>query len=66
MIIQKEKIPANNGLAHIGMGGVALAMVLDYHLAVNSELSEFFVFLSAISVLGNVLISSSLLHKIKQ
>jgi Kef-type K+ transport system membrane component KefB len=66
VIIEKEKIPANNGLAHIGMGGVALAMVLDYHLAVNSELSEFFIFLSAISVLGNVLISSSLLHKIKQ
>ena len=66
VIIEKEKIPVYNGLAHIGMGGLALAMVLDYHLAVNSELSEFFVFLSAVSVLGNVLISSSFLHKIKK
>lgn len=66
IIIEKDQIPHANGLAHIGMGGVALAMVLDYHLSVNSTMSEFFVFLTAVSVLVNVLISSKVITKIKQ
>ena len=65
VIVEKEHIPVNNGLAHIGMGGIALAMVLDYHLSIQSEMSEFFVFLAAISMLVNVLISSKLIIRIK-
>ncbi len=66
IIVEKESIPLHHGLAHIGMGGVALAMVLDYHLSVSSDLSEFFVFLAAVSVITNVIISSWILHKIKK
>lgn len=65
VIVEKDKIPKQHGVAHLGMGGIALAMVIDFHLAVNTGLSEFFVLLAAISVLMNVFIASLLINKIQ-
>jgi len=65
VVIQREHIPLQSGLAHIGMGGVAMAMVLDYHMATGNNVSGFFVFLTAFSVIGNVIISAFLIKRIK-
>jgi Kef-type K+ transport system membrane component KefB len=46
------------GLPQIGMGGIAMAMVFDFHLSVDSQFSQNLLFFVSVMVILNALLSS--------
>lgn len=46
------------GLPKIGMGGIALAMALDFHLSSQNEFSQFILFVVSAMAITNVVIST--------
>ena len=46
------------GLPKIGMGGIALAMALDFHLSSQNEFSQFILFIVSAMAITNVVIST--------
>jgi Kef-type K+ transport system membrane component KefB len=50
------------GLTKIGMGGIALAMALDFHLSSQSDLSQIILFIVSAMALTNVVISTVFLR----
>ena len=57
-IIGKERPKASIGLPHIGIGGISLAMVLDFHLIYLDTISKDMLFIIAGSMLISALLSS--------
>ena len=64
MLIQKKlHISGFIGLANLGMGGLSLAIILDFHLTNPSSFSNLLIFILAISLIVNDLISYKFLEK---
>jgi Kef-type K+ transport system membrane component KefB len=53
------------GLPKIGMGGIALAMALDFHLSTHDEFSRIVLFIVAAMAITNVVISTGLFRTFK-
>lgn len=60
---KKERLPATGGLANIGMGGLSLAIVLEYHLFNGSQITQLLIFVLSFSILLNDLIALKFLEK---
>jgi hypothetical protein len=46
------------------MGGIALAIVLDFHLSYMNEISQAILFIASGSVIANALISSKIIRTV--
>lgn len=57
VIRQKLHISNTIGLSNLGMGGLSLAIILDFHLANPSDFSNLLLFILAISIIFNDLAS---------
>jgi len=53
------------GLPKIGMGGIALAMALDYHLSSQNDLSQIILFIVSAMAITNVIISIGVLRNFR-
>jgi len=58
-----RSLPHKIGIEHLGMGGIALAMVLDYHLNFNNLSSQYLLIIVAISVPANALFYSAITRR---
>ena len=56
-IIPQERPIKTIGLPHLGMGGLAVAMILDYHVSYPTELSQSLLFAIAFSMIITTLAS---------
>lgn len=63
--ITRKKLHLNNtiGLSNLGMGGLSLAIILDFHLTNPSDFSNLLLFILAISIIFNDLASYKYLEK---
>lgn len=59
-IIESERPNSRIGFTHLGMGGVALAMALDYHLSIATDISHAILFIISGAVILNDIISIKL------
>ena len=64
LIYPSQRPPRTIGLPHVGMGGMALAIVLDFHLSYMNETSQAILFIVAGSVIANALISSKVMRMV--
>ena len=64
-IIIRNKLHLSNtiGLANLGMGGVSLAIILDFHLTNPSDFSNLLLFILAVSIIVNDLASYKFLER---
>ena len=53
------------GLPKIGMGGIALAMALDFHLSSQNNFSQIVLFIVSAMTITNVLVSTGILRSFK-
>ncbi|MBD3224503.1 MAG: hypothetical protein GF313_07225 [Caldithrix sp.] len=51
-----RKIPSSIGLANLGMGGLSLVIILDFHISTNSIFSETMLMIIAFAILLNDII----------
>ena len=58
-----RQINSGIGLPQIGMGGIALAMVLDFHLSVSNILSDSVMFIVSVMAIGNAILSTAVTKK---
>ena len=61
---KEETMPHSVGIAGIGMGGLSLAMALDYFLTYNSEPASIFILVIVVSLVPNDILSIGYLKKI--
>ena len=57
---------ARIGLPKIGMGGIALAMALDFHLSSQNEFSQILLFIVSTMALINVVISTAVFRTFRK
>ena len=62
----RNKLHLSNtiGLSNLGMGGLSLAIILDFHLTNPSDFSNLLLFILAVSIIFNDLASYKYLEKI--
>ncbi len=58
------QLPKTNGLVNVGLGGLSLAILLDFHIAVASDISELFLFILIIAIIINDFIGFWYLDKV--
>jgi Kef-type K+ transport system membrane component KefB len=65
-LVIKNKLHLSNliGLANLGMGGLSLAIILDFHLTNPSDFSNLLLFILAISIIVNDLVSYKFLERL--
>ncbi len=57
IIIKSDRPPGSIGLANVGLGGLSLAIILDFHLTNISDYSKLLIFIVAMSIIINDVIS---------
>ena len=64
--ITRQKLHLSNtiGLSSLGMGGLSLAIVLDFHLGNPSDFSNLLLFILTVSIIFNDLVSYKYLEKL--
>ena len=64
IIRNKLEITNSIGLANLGMGGLSLAIILDFHLTNPSEFSNLLLFILSVSIIINDLVSYRFFEKL--
>lgn len=64
IFLSDQRPPKTIGLPHLGMGGIALAIVLDFHLSYMNEVSQAILFVVSGAVIANALISSKIIRMV--
>lgn len=63
--VSVEKLDARIGLPQIGMGGIALAMALDFHLSVMNDTSQAILVIVSLMSIANVLIATAVFKMLR-
>lgn len=63
--ISVEKLDVRIGLPQIGMGGIALAMALDFHLSVGNNISQTILIIISLMSIANVLIATAVFKMLR-
>ena len=64
VVQNKLHIRKSIGLANLGMGGLSLAIILDFHLTNPSDFSNLLLFILAVSIIINDFVSYKFLEKL--
>ena len=64
-LVSAERPDSRIGIPHIGMGGIALAMVLDFHISAMNLFSQNLLFIISVMTITNALLSTMVFKSLK-